>query len=334
MEFSNPWLLLGIPLLLLPWLVVEFARERRRTATLPFPRTPGRSLPRTMRASMRRLPALLRFAVLGLILFALAGPRLPSEDIPVYKEGIDIAIVFDISTSMKALDFEPSDRFTVARETIANFIEGRENDRIGLVVFAGEAFTQCPLTLDRSVLLNILNTIRMDVIADGTAIGDALATAVNRLRDSQAKSKVIILLTDGANNRGSISPEKAARTALEFGVRVHAIQVGTGGVVPYPSRGFDFLSRGWVNTVQQARVPVNPELLRKITEETRGRFFVAGDSAALKEIFDIIDGMEKTELPGEEFIMYDEVYGAFALPALLILLLEVLIRLFVIRKFP
>ncbi|RJO63609.1 MAG: VWA domain-containing protein [Myxococcales bacterium] len=333
MEFSNPWAFIAAAPVL-AYVAIEFVREKRRAAPLPFPTLPGRAAPPSLRSRFRRAPTLLRFVALALVVVALAGPRIPSDATPIHREGIDIVVAFDISTSMKALDFEPTDRFSVAKQTIGEFVKGRKNDRVGLVVFAGEAYTQCPLTLDAAVLLNILDAVKMDVIEDGTAIGDALAMAVNRLRDSEAKSKVVVLLTDGDNNRGSIAPEAAARLAKEFNVRVHTIQVGKGGRVPYPVRAFDFFSSSWVVQKQLAEAPVNPELLRRIADETGGRFFVAADSGTLKKIFDVIDAMEKTELPGEEFTLYKEAYSAFALPALLLLVLEILLRAFVIRKFP
>lgn len=334
MEFNNPWILLGMPLLLIPWLILELLREKQRVATLDYPAFPTRVLTSSIRSKLRRLPVFIRFLVLALMIVALAGPRVPSDETPIYKEGIDIIVAFDISTSMKALDFEPSDRFTVARNTIESFVSERKNDRLGLVVFAGEAFTQCPLTLDHAVLRNILSSIRMEVIEDGTAIGDALAVSINRLRDSEAKSKVIILLTDGVNNRGAIEPEKAAAMAAEFDVKIHTVQVGSGGRVPYPVQSMDPFTGRKIEHVQLAEIPVNPELMNSIAESTGGRFFKADDSRTLKRVFDIIDEMERTELPGEQFIMYDEIYGAFALPALLLLLLEVVLRLFWIRKFP
>ncbi len=334
MEFNNPWVLVGIVAIALPWLVLQFWRERARTAALPYPALPGRKLPASIKSRLRWLPDVLRFFVFVLLFGALAGPRVPTDEIPMYKEGIDIVVAMDISTSMKALDFEPSDRFSVAKQTIADFIKGRKNDRLGLVVFAGEAYTQCPLTLDYAVLLNVLDTVRMDVIEDGTAIGDALATAVNRLRESQAKSKVVVLLTDGANNRGQIDPEKAAQLASEFGIRIHTIQIGTGGTVPYPTQTRDFFTGRVVQTVQRAQIPVNPELLRSIADTTKGRFFEAANSESLKRVFEDIDSMERTELPGEQFVMYDEIYSSFAFPALLLLMLEWLVRLFWIRKFP
>ncbi len=333
MEFAHPWALLGgIPILI--WIVLEFVRERRRMAPLPFPAFPGRVVEPSLKVRLRWIPAVLRFVALLLLVLALARPQVPSDEVPIKREGLDIIIAFDISTSMMALDFEPADRFTVARQTIADFVKGRTNDRVGLVVFAGEAFTQCPLTLDHSVLLNIINSVRMEVIADGTAIGDALATSVNRLRDSEAKSKVVVLLTDGSNNRGSVEPLKAAELAAEFNVRVHTIQVGRGGVVPYPARGRNPFTGEIVTQVQQVQVPVNPELLRSIADTTKGSFFVAGDSAALKKIFDEIDRMETTELPGEEFTMVEEAYSPFALIAFCLLVLDLLLRALWLRKFP
>jgi Ca-activated chloride channel family protein len=334
MEFSNPWLLLMIPAILLPWLVAELVRDRRRTATLVFPAIPGRVLTRSLKSRLRVVPIFLRVIVLALLVVALAGPRVPSDEVPIYQEGIDIVVAFDISTSMKALDFEPSNRFEVARKTIGSFVEGRKHDRIGLVVFAGDAFTQCPLTLDHAVFRNILGQIRMDVIKDGTAIGDALGIAVNRLRDSEAKSKVIVLLTDGVNNTGSLDPEKAASFAKEFGVKIYSIQVGDGGQVPYPVQMRDPFTGQVVERVQMAEIPVNPQLLQAIASTTDGKYFRATDSEALARVFERIDQMERTELPGEQFVMYDELYAAFAFPALLLLLLELAIRLLWIRKFP
>lgn len=333
MEFRNPYILIAA-ILPLALFVFELVRQKARHAPVRFPAMPKRELPVSLKTYLRWLPAFLRFLVLSLFVVALAAPRVASDEIPIYKKGIDIVVAFDVSTSMKALDFEPSNRFTVAKNNIEKFVKGRKNDRVGLVVFAGEAYTQCPLTLDKSVLLNILQTIRMDVIADGTAIGDALATGINRLRDSQAKSKVIVLLTDGSNNRGEIEPEKAAMLAKEFDVKIYTVQVGKGGRVPYPSRSFDFLKGGYIDTVEYYRVPVNPELLRLIADETGGRFYVADDSEALEDIFEAIDKLEKTELPDQQFVMYEEIYASFLWPALVLLLLELALRFFWLRKFP
>jgi len=328
MEFSNPYVLLLIPVIILPWFILELVFEKRRVATLPYPKIPGRVIVSSVKTKLRWLPSFIRLCVLSLIAVGLAGPRVPSDEVPIYKEGIDIVIALDISTSMKALDFEPTDRFNMAKSTIGKFVEGRRSDRMGLVVFAGKAFTQCPLTLDHAVFRNILSSIRMDVIEDGTAIGDALATAVNRLRDSDAKSKVIVLMTDGSNNRGSIDPQKAATMAKEFGIKIYTVQVGRGGKVPYPVKTFGF------TRTQMVAIPVNPELLRSVAETTDGAFFVAGDSKGLEQVFERIDDLERTELPGEQFVMYEEIYSSFVLPALLLLMMELLLRLFWLRKFP
>lgn len=334
MEFASPYLLLLIPALLLPWLVLELLRDRHRVAPLRFPAIPGRVVVPSLRSRLRVLPILLRVLVLSLLVVALAGPRVPSDQVPIHQEGIDIIIAFDISTSMKALDFEPSNRFEVARKAIEDFAAGRRNDRLGLVVFAGKAFTQCPLTLDHAVLRNVLGQVRMDVIEDGTAIGDALGVSVNRLRDSEAKSKVIVLMTDGVNNTGALSPETAAELAAEFGIRVYAVQVGSGGRVPYPVPVRDPFTGRVSERIQMAEIPVDADLLRKIASTTGGRYFRADDSGSLQRIFKDIDSLERSELPGEQFVMYEEMYAAFALPALLLLLLELAIRLLWLRKFP
>ena len=335
MEFANPWLLLLIPLVTLPWFAFSMLRRNRRSAAMRFSQSGHlKDAPRSMRVILRWLPDFMRFVALSLLVAALAGPRVPSDDVPIHKEGIDIVLAFDISTSMMAMDFEPSDRFTVARDTMQSFIDGRKDDRLGLVVFSGEAFTQCPLTLDYAVLKNIMSQIRMGVIQDGTAIGDALGVALNRLRDSEAKSKVIILLTDGANNAGKLDPRVAARMAGELGIRIHTIQVGRGGVVPYPMDVADPFTGQTQRVVRRARVEVDPQLLRDIADATRGIYRVASDSEVLKGIFKEIDGMERTELPGEQFVLYDEIYSAFALPALLLLLGELLLGMLWLRKFP
>lgn len=328
MSFATPYFLIAIPALVLPWLVWALWRQKRREAALAFPLLKGFAFPPSLRTKLRWLPPVLRALALALIVVAAAGPRVRSDSVPIERKGLDIVVVFDVSTSMKALDFEPSDRFTVARDTIGEFVRGRPNDRIGLVVFAGEAFTQCPLTLDHAVLLNILSSIKMEVIPDGTAIGDALAVAVNRLRESEAKSKVIVLLTDGDNNRGKLTPEKAAQMAAEFGIRIHTVQVGTGGQVPYPVRDMFGVRK------QLAEIAVNPELLRKLAADSKGRYFVARDSRALKDIFGEIDRLETSLLPGEEFVAYEEVFGYAALPAALLLVLEVLLSALWFRRFP
>ena len=333
-EFSAPYLLLLMPLALVP-LLLDLLFERRRTATLAYPWLGfAGKIPKTARVRLRHLPKILRTLALVLLVVALAGPRTRAEDQPIFKEGIDIVVVLDMSPSMLALDFKPSDRFTVARETVARFADGRESDRLGLVVFAGESFSQCPLTLDRSIFKNVLKQISVDavlqgLIEDGTAIGDALSTGLLRLRNSEAKSKVMILLTDGDDNRSTTSPVDAAKLAQELGVKIYSVQVGRGGLVDYPAR--DMFGR---QTVVQRNFPVNPKLLKELAQLSNGEYFVATDAYSLQGIFDRINELETTELPDQQFVLYDEIYSAFALPALLLILLEVALGGLWLRRFP
>ncbi len=339
MEFNHPAILVLIPLVLVGLGLLWLKRSKERQPSLRHSHTAAAAtLPVTWRARLRHLVPILHVLILCLVILALAGPRRPSDEVPIKKEGVDIVVAFDISTSMKALDFEPTDRFRVAKDTIAQFSEGRTNDRMGLVIFAGEAFTQCPLTLDYGVFRNILNMVRIEaveqeMIKDGTAIGDALAIAVNRLRNSEAKSKVVILLTDGDNNAGNMSPKDAASMASELGIRIHTVQVGKGGVVPVPVKVRDFFGQV-VDRVQQAKMPVNPELLRDIAMTTGGSYFLADDSQSLHRIFNDIDSLEKTELPGEQFTLYEELYAWFAFPAVLLLFLFLFVQALYLKRFP
>jgi Ca-activated chloride channel family protein len=330
--WQNPWafafLIPVVPLLL--WLA---ARERRRSAALRFPLASVlRAGPRGL-AGLWWLPHALRLVAVVLATAALARPQLPGQrarDLSV--EGIDIVVALDISTSMNAADFRPRDRITVAKDVLRNFIEGRLNDRIGLVVFAGEAYTQAPLTLDYNVLADILSSVRTGLIEDGTAIGNALATALNRLRDSDAKSKVVILITDGDNNAGNISPMEAAAIAHEMGVRVYTIMVGKGGMVPYPA-GDDFFGQP---TFREVEIPVNPELLKSIASDTGGTFYNAIDRQTLEGgLNDILDQLEKTKLfQSGGFQNMHEEYGPFLLLACVALLLEAALSAGRLRSFP
>jgi len=332
MQWARPGAL--ILLLLIPLILAYWAKTGGRRSQL---RLPSAMLYLDLRPSVtqyfRFLPGFLRiFALTGLI-FALARPQLratESEDLSV--EGIDVVLALDVSTSMKAADFKPKNRLNVAKKVISEFIEKRKNDRLGLVVFAGEAFTQAPLTLDYPVLMDVLNQIRMGVIEDGTAIGDAIAVSLNRLQSSQAKSRVIILVTDGDSNAGNISPVQAASMAQEMGVKVYTIMVGKGGAVPYPA-GRDMWGR---ISYQQVEIPVNPELLEEISKVTGGQSYVATDQDSLKNRFQaILDDLEKSRLvEGGVFTNYTEVFSLFLLPAVLALLLEFLLRSTRFRSFP
>ena len=236
-------------------------------------------------------------------------------------------LAVDVSTSMLAEDLKPN-RLEAAKDVAAAFINGRPNDNIGITLFAGESFTQCPLTVDHGVLLNLINNISTGVIEDGTAIGMGIANAVTRLKDSKAKSKVIILLTDGSNNRGDISPLTAAEIAKSFGIRVYTIGVGTNGTAPYP----DPVG----NTVQYINVPVeiDESTLTQIAGTTDGNYFRATSNSKLKEVYEEIDKLERTKLNVKEYSKRQEEYRIFALIALLCVLLEVLLRNSILKKIP
>ena len=242
-------------------------------------------------------------------------------------EGIDIVLAMDVSTSMLARDLTP-DRLNASKDIAIEFISQRPSDRMGIVVFAGESFTQCPLTTDRATLINLMKEVQTDLIEDGTAIGNGLATAVARMKDSDAKSRVIILLTDGVNNRGEISPQMAAEIAKTYGVRVYTIGVGKEGMAPYP------VMTPWGVEIQQVKVEIDEALLSEIAESTGGRYFRATDNTKLAEIYSEINRMEKARTTVDSFPIYKELFGKYALLALLALLLELVLNWFVIRRLP
>jgi len=245
----------------------------------------------------------------------------------IKTEGIDIMMALDISSSMLAEDLKPN-RIEAAKKVAEEFIDSRPNDRIGLVVFGGESFTQCPLTTDHSVLKNLFAGIQSGILADGTAIGEGLGTAVNRIRNSRAKSKVVILLTDGVNNIGSIAPETAGEIAKTFGIRVYTIGVGTRGMAPYPVKspfGIQY---------QNVEVQIDEPVLKKIAGETDGKYFRATNTGKLKEIYSEIDKLEKTKIDVTEFHNYTEEFYPLALGALLLLVLDILLRFTLFKKLP
>ena len=242
-------------------------------------------------------------------------------------EGIDIMLATDVSTSMLAMDLKPN-RIEAAKEVAAQFINSRQNDNIGLTIFAGESFTQCPLTTDRATLINLMKEVQTDLIEDGTAIGNGLATAVARMKDSDAKSRVVILLTDGVNNRGEVSPQMAAEIAKTYGVRVYTIGVGTDNeTAPYP------VMTPWGVEVQNVRVEIDEELLSQVAESTGGKYFRATDNTKLAEIYSEINKMEKVRTTVDSFPVYKELFGKFALLALLAIMLELVFNWFIIRRF-
>lgn len=329
MTFANPAYLFLL-LLLVPLIAVYVWKLRRSQASLEMSSSEAFAQPgmTTAKVHLRHLPFVLRMVAIALVIVILARPQSTDSWQNSSTEGIDIMMAMDISGSMLARDLRP-DRLTAAKNVAASFINGRPNDNIGLVVFSGESFTQCPLTTDHAVLLNLFKDIQSGMIEDGTAIGVGLANAVSRIKDSQAKSKVIILLTDGSNNRGEIAPVTAAEIARTFGIRVYTIGVGTQGEAPYPFR----LPGG---TIQMQMVPVDIDepTLQQIATITGGQYFRATDNSSLKAIYAEIDKMEKTKISVREFSKKQEEYTRIALVVLGLLLIEWLLRVTLLKRIP
>jgi len=327
MNFENPGLLwlLAIPLLLVGLYVWRELSERRphlRVSTA----APWLQGGRSPLGILRHLPMALRTAALCLIVVALARPRSSTEIEKVDSEGIDIVFAMDVSTSMLARDFTP-DRISAAKDIAIEFISQRPSDRMGIAVFAGESYTQCPLTTDRATLINLMKEVQTDLIEDGTAIGNGLATAVARMMDSDAPSRVVILLTDGVNNSGEVAPQTAAEIAKTYGVRVYTIGVGANGMAPYP------VMTPWGVEMQQVQVEIDEDLLKSIAETTGGRYFRATDNTKLAEIYSEINKMEKARTTVDSFPVYKELFGRFGMAALICLLLELLVGL-LLRRMP
>lgn len=328
MEFAQPeWLLL---LILVPVMGIwELVRARRRYAGLRFSNVAAaKQAPRTFWTQVRWLPGVIRMAALSLGIVALARPQERNVTRERFAEGVDIMMVLDTSTSMRAQDFRPN-RFEAAREVGDEFVRSRISDRVGLIVFAAKAYTQAPLTLDYQFLRSMLSEVEVGIIEDGTAIGTALAMAVNRLKETDAKSKVVILLTDGQNNRGEIDPVTASEVAEAIGVRVYAIGVGTHGEAPFV---YDHPFAG--RQTRMVPVEIDEEMLQSVAEKTGGKYFRATDKEALRNIYNEIGELEKTKIQERTYTDYDERYATFLWPAFLLLLLEVLLRTTRLRRFP
>ena len=328
MYFEYPgllWMLVIPAVLVVHYIYLELAQRHphlRVSSSVPW-MVSGTSF----MAVLRHLPFLLRTFALVMIVIAIARPRSSTEMERIDTEGIDIVLAMDVSTSMLARDLTP-DRINASKDIAIEFISQRPSDRMGIVVFAGESFTQCPLTTDRATLINLMKEIQTDLIEDGTAIGNGLATAVARMKDSDAKSRVVILLTDGVNNRGEISPQMAAEIAKTYGIRVYTIGVGKEGMAPYP------VMTPWGVDVQNVKVEIDEKLLAEIAESTGGRYFRATDNTKLAEIYSEINKMEKARTTVDSFPVYKELFGLYALLALLALLLEFFIDRFVLRRLP
>ena len=331
MQFASPhylWLLT----LLAPMTAYYVWRTMQGGAAIRISTVAGvLHAPKTVRHYLRHLPFALRAAAFALLVVALARPQDIEQNVRTNTEGIDIVLAIDVSASMLARDFRP-DRITAAKEVAGSFVADRYGDRIGLVVFAAEAFTQSPLTTDQSTLQTLLARIRSGLIDDsGTAIGNGLATAINRLRESEAKSKVIILLTDGVNNRGQIAPMTAAEIARAQGIRVYTIGVGTEGTAPYPAVEIYGQPTG---DVVMAKVEIDEKTLGAMADLTGGKYFRATDNAKLKAIYDEINQLEKSKVEVTERISYHERFLVWALAALGALLLEFLLSNLVLKRIP
>ena len=324
-EYPGLLFLLIIPALLVAryiYLELSGRRAHLRVSSIK----PWKSGGSSVLSVLRHAPFVLRTIALCLIIIAIARPRSSSKIDKIDTEGIDIVLAMDVSTSMLARDFKP-DRISAAKDIAVEFIAQRPSDRMGIVVFAGEAYTQCPLTTDRATLINLMKDVETGLITDGTAIGNGLATAIARMSSSDAKSRVVILLTDGVNNTGEVAPMTAAEIAKTYGVRVYTIGVGANGMAPYP------VMTPWGPDVQQMEVEIDEPLLKDIAAQTGGRYFRATDNTKLSEIYSEINRMEKARTTVDSFPIYKELFSGYALAALACLLLELIIRL-LIRRLP
>lgn len=323
--FEYPNLLYGELVLvpMLAWYLWKQFKGRKPSlalsTTAPFQKSSVKAV------ILKHLPFALRMITVALLIVAIARPRTSSDVSRTDTEGIDIVLALDVSTSMLARDFTP-DRIEAAKDIAIEFISQRPTDRIGVVVFAGESYTQSPLTTDRATLINLIKEIECGLIDDGTAIGNGLANAVARLKDSQAKSRVVILLTDGVNNSGEIAPEMAIEIAKTYGVRVYTIGVGAMGKAPYP------VMTPFGVRVMDVDVEIDEDLLRQIASETGGTYFRATDNTKLLQIYGEINQMEKAKVTVDSFPVYEELFGKFAIWALVAFLLEIILRIFAARR--
>ncbi len=327
-RFAYPWCLLVLAAI--PFLVFFRARRRRREPALRFSElSPLAALSPSLWARLAWLPFALRMLAVALLIVALARPQKGASGEEIVAEGVDIMLILDVSSSMLAEDFRPNNRLHVAKEVVADFIHKRDNDRLGMVVFARHALTKTPLTLDHDILLTQLADVEIGIVPDGTAIGNAIASGVNRIKDSDAKSRLMILLTDGENTAGEIDPLTAARLAKSFGIKVYTVGVGRGGFVPFPFRN----PLGGV-LYQNVEIPIDEANLTQIADTTGGRFFRARDTESLKAVYSEIDSLERTEIEQVQYVRYTELAPRFMTAALLFLVLELALARTRLRRFP
>lgn len=328
MHFAHPQFLWTL-LILIPITVWYVLKQRDNHATMALSSTQAfAKLPRTWKQYLRHVLFVLRLATLACLIIIMARPQERDSWRTTSTEGTDIVLALDVSSSMMARDFDP-DRFGAAKEVAARFIAGRETDNIGLVVFAGEALTGVPMTVDRTQLLQYLSTLTMNVLEDGTAIGDGIATALNRLKEGKAKSKSIILLTDGSNNTGIVAPVTASEVAKELGGKIYTIGIGTNGSAPYPTRTIT----GRIE-FQPQPVVIDETTLRSIADKTGGKYFRATNNRVLEEVFAEIDQLEKTQMDVRHFSHTEDNYMAWAWLAFIFFIIEIALRHTVLRTIP
>ena len=328
MYFEYPgllWLLTVPALLVLHYIWLEVAQRHPHLRVSVS--TPWKLTGTPLMAWLRHVPFVFRLAAIVLIVIALARPRTYEEVTQIDSEGIDIVLAMDVSTSMLARDLYP-DRINASKDIAIEFLSQRRSDRIGIVVFAGESFTQCPLTTDNRTLINLMNEVTTDIIDDGTAIGNGLATAVARLSESDAKSRVVILLTDGVNNSGEVAPQMATEIAKQYGIRVYTIGVGKEGMAKYP------VMTPWGVQLQDIKVEIDEKLLQEIAQSTGGKYFRATDNTKLAEIYNEINQMETGRTTITNAVVYEELFMKYVLWALAAFIVELLLNWFVIRRMP
>ena len=328
-QFQDPWLFLLLAII--PLLV--YRTLKNRPATLHFSSLDSlKTLHRKGIEILAATPLILRCLAIALLVMALARPQEGRKSTEILSAGVDILLAIDTSGSMRALDFEknnqPVDRLTAVKDVVSEFIDSREFDRMGMVVFGNEAFTQCPLTLDHDILHSFLNKLQIGVAGDSTAIGLAIGISVKRLKDLESKSKVIILLTDGRNNVRNITPSQAAEIAKTYGIKIYTVGVGTTGQAPFP------INTPFGQKMLMQKVAIDEDSLKKIAEQTGGRYFRATDSDSLKQIYAQIDSLEKSEVKWIDHSEYRELFPLFLIPALLLLLIEIVLTRTRLRRVP
>ena len=328
-QFQDPWLFLLLAII--PLLI--YRTLKNRPATLHFSSLDSlKALHRKGVEFLAAIPLILRCLAIALLVTALARPQEGRKSTEILSAGVDILLAIDTSGSMQALDFEknhqPVDRLTVVKDVVSEFIDSREFDRMGMVVFGNEAFTQCPLTLDHDILHSFLNKLQIGVAGDSTAIGSAIGISVKRLKDLESKSKVIILLTDGRNNSGNITPFQAAEIAKTYGIKIYTVGVGTHGQAPFP------INTPFGRKMLMQNVDIDEDSLKKIAEQTGGQYFRATDSDSLKQIYAQIDTLEKSEVKWIDHSEYRELFPLFLIPALLLVLTETVLTQTRLRRVP